>query len=310
MQDITMVTMKLKSGFVSMVGKPNVGKSTLLNCIMGQKLAITSKRPQTTRNVIRAVYTKDDVGQIVFLDTPGIHRGTTKLGKYMENVVKKAVKDVDVIIWLVIPKTYMSREDIEIKKTLSKINKPIIVGINKIDMVKKVDLPKIIEFYQNECKSFASVIAFSARNGENIDTFLDKVFSLLPYGPFYYDKEEYTDQTERGLVSEIIREKSLHALRDEIPHGIAVMVSYMRERSDKPIYDIEATIICERDSHKGIIIGKKGQMIKKIGINSRFEIEKMLDMKVNLKLFVKVKKDWKENSLFLKDLGYNKDFDI
>ncbi len=306
--NITTVDMKLKSGFVTMVGKPNVGKSTLLNRIMGQKLAITSNKPQTTRKKIRAVYTEDDRGQIVFIDTPGIHKSSTKLGEYMENIVAKAIENVDVIIWLVPPKVPMSKSDYNIKKTLEKVNKPVILGINKIDMVKKTQMLKILKFFGEQC-DFATICPFSARTGNGIKELLDNIFKMLPYGPFYYDKEEYTDQTERGLVSEIIREKSLHALRDEIPHGIAVTVEYMRERKDKPIYDIDATIFCERDSHKGIIIGKGGQMLKKIGINARYEIEKMLDMKVNLKIRVKVKKDWKENISFLKDLGYMDDIE-
>jgi GTP-binding protein Era len=296
----------LKSGFVTMVGRPNVGKSTLLNYIMGQKLAITSNKPQTTRKKIRAVLTEEDKGQIVFLDTPGIHKSKSKLGNYMSQVVKGAVSDVDVVIWLVEPKLPIHKEDKEIVKALENIDKPVILGVNKIDMVKKDVLKDVLDAYQN-LAPFADVYPFSARSGKGIQQLMDAIYDRLPYGPFYYDPEEYTDQTERQLVCETIREKSLHALRDEIPHGIAVTVESMKERKNKPIVDIEATIICEKDSHKGIIIGKGGAMLKKIGSNARFEIERMLDMKANLQIHVKVKKDWRDNIGVLKSLGYTED---
>lgn len=296
----------LKSGFVTMVGRPNVGKSTLLNYIMGQKLAITSNKPQTTRKKIRAVLTEEDKGQIVFLDTPGIHKSKSKLGNYMSQVVKGAVSDVDVVIWLVEPKLPIHKEDKEIAKVLEKVDKPVILGVNKIDMIKKDVLQEVLSAYQS-LAPYASIYPFSARSGKGIDLLMEGLYERLPYGPFYYDPEEYTDQTERQLVCEIIREKSLHALRDEIPHGIAVTVESMKERKNKPIVDIEATIICEKDSHKGIIIGKGGAMLKKIGSNARFEIERMLDMKANLQIHVKVKKDWRDNIGVLKSLGYTED---
>jgi GTP-binding protein Era len=308
LDDLNNSNNNLKSGFVTMIGRPNVGKSTLLNYIMGQKLAITSNKPQTTRKRIRAVLTEEDKGQIVFLDTPGIHKSKSKLGNYMSGIVKNAVSDVDVIIWLVEPRLPIHREDKEIAKVLENADKPIILGINKIDMIKKDVLKEVLDSYQN-LAPFAEIYPFSARNGKGIEQLMGAIYSRLPYGPFYYDPEEYTDQTERELVCEIIREKSLHALRDEIPHGIAVTVESMKERKDKPIVDIEATIICEEDSHKGIIIGKGGAMLKKIGTNARFEIERMLDMKANIQIHVKVKKDWRDNIGVLRSLGYTEDED-
>lgn len=292
----------LKSGFVAIIGRPNAGKSTLLNKIMGQKLAITSNKAQTTRKRIRAVLTADK-GQIVFTDTPGIHKAASKLGQYMSQTVKNAVSDVDLILYLVEPHVPIRREDQDIIKTLSKESIPVILGINKIDMLKKGELMNVISIYE-KAAPFAEVYPFSARSGQGVEKLLCALYDHLPYGPFYYDPEEYTDQTERMLAAEIIREKSLHALRDEIPHGIAVVIESMKMRPDKNICDIDASIICERDSHKGIIIGKGGSMLKKIGTNARFEIEKMLDCQVNLQMRVKVRKDWKDNPGLLRSLGY------
>ena len=277
-----------KSGFVTLIGRPNVGKSTLMNHMIGQKIAITSNKPQTTRNRIQTVYTDADRGQIVFVDTPGIHKAKNKLGEYMVNVAENTLKDVDVILWLVEPTTFIGAGERHIAEQLKKVTIPVILGINKIDMVKKEEVLTFIDAYR-KIYDFAEIIPASALRGENQDVVIDMIFKYLPYGPMFYDEDTVTDQPERQIVAELIREKALHALDEEIPHGIAVSIERMKKRQGQKIMDIEATIICERESHKGIIIGKKGAMLKKIGSNARYEIEKMLDMKANLQLWVKVK---------------------
>ena len=276
-----------KSGFVALIGRPNVGKSTLMNRIIGQKIAITSKKPQTTRNKIQTVYTCDE-GQIVFLDTPGIHKAKNKLGEYMVNVAEKTLKEVDLIMWLVEPDTFIGAGEQHIAEQLKDIGVPVILVINKTDTVKQDDVLKFIDAYR-KIFDFDEIIPASALRGNNVDTVVEQIFKYLPQGPMYYDEDTVTDQPMRQIVAELIREKALHALDEEIPHGIAVTIEKMKKRHHKDIYDIEATIICERDSHKGIIIGKKGSMLKKIGTNARYEIEQQLDMKVNLQLWVKVK---------------------
>jgi len=292
-----------KSGFVALIGRPNVGKSTLMNKLVGQKIAITSNKPQTTRNKIQTVYT-DDRGQIVFLDTPGIHKAKNKLGEYMVNVAEKTLKEVDVVLWLVEPDTFIGAGDQHIVEQLKKCNVPVILVINKVDTVKREDVFSFIQAYK-DLMDFAEVIPASALRGHNTDTVLEELFKYLPYGPKYYDDDTVTDQPVRQIVAEIIREKSLHALNEEIPHGIAVTIEKMADRQGGGLIDIEATIICERDSHKGIIIGKQGSMLKKIGTNARFEIEKLLERKVNLQLWVKVRKEWRDSDLYLKNYGYN-----
>lgn len=295
-----------KSGFVTLIGRPNVGKSTLMNQLIGQKIAITSKKPQTTRNRIQTVYTDPDRGQIVFLDTPGIHKAKNKLGEYMVNVAENTLKDVDVILWLVEPTTFIGAGERHIAEQLKKVTIPVILVINKIDMVKKEEVLTFIDAYR-KIYDFAEIIPASALRGENQDVVIDMIFKYLPYGPMFYDEDTVTDQPERQIVAELIREKALHALDEEIPHGIAVSIERMKKRQGQKIMDIEATIICERESHKGIIIGKKGAMLKKIGSNARYEIEKMLDMKANLQLWVKVKKDWRDSDILMKNFGYNKE---
>ena len=294
-----------KSGFVAIIGRPNVGKSTLMNHLIGQKIAITSKKPQTTRNKIQTVYTCED-GQIIFLDTPGIHKAKNKLGEYMVNVAENTLKDVDVILWLVEPTTFIGAGERHIAEQLKKVTIPVILVINKIDMVKKEEVLTFIDAYR-KIYDFAEIIPASALRGENQDVVIDMIFKYLPYGPMFYDEDTVTDQPERQIVAELIREKALHALDEEIPHGIAVSIERMKKRQGQKIMDIEATIICERESHKGIIIGKKGAMLKKIGSNARYEIEKMLDMKANLQLWVKVKKDWRDSDILMKNFGYNKE---
>lgn len=293
-----------KSGFVAIIGRPNVGKSTLMNHLIGQKIAITSKKPQTTRNKIQTVYTCED-GQIIFLDTPGIHKAKNKLGEYMVNVAEQTLKDVDVILWLVEPTTYIGAGEKHIAEQLQKTSLPIILVINKVDTVKKEDILQVIDNYR-KLYDFAEIIPASALRGQNTKDIVNSLFKYMPYGPMFYDEDTVTDQPQRQIVAEIIREKALHALDEEIPHGIAVTIEKMRERKGQHIVDIEATIICERDSHKGIIIGKQGSMLKKIGSNARFEIEKMLEERVNLKIWVKVKKDWRDSDTLMKNFGYNK----
>lgn len=293
-----------KSGFVAIIGRPNVGKSTLMNHLIGQKIAITSKKPQTTRNKIQTVYTCED-GQIIFLDTPGIHKAKNKLGEYMVNVAEQTLKDVDVILWLVEPTTYIGAGEKHIAEQLQKTSLPVILVINKVDTVKKEDILQVIDNYR-KLYDFAEIIPASALRGQNTKDIVNSLFKYMPYGPMFYDEDTVTDQPQRQIVAEIIREKALHALDEEIPHGIAVTIEKMRERKGQHIVDIEATIICERDSHKGIIIGKQGSMLKKIGSNARFEIEKMLEERVNLKIWVKVKKDWRDSDTLMRNFGYNK----
>ena len=293
-----------KSGFAALVGRPNVGKSTLMNRLIGQKIAITSNKPQTTRNRIQTVYTCEK-GQIVFLDTPGIHKAKNKLGEYMVNVAERTLKEVDVILWLVEPMSYIGAGEKHIAEHLAHIHTPVILVINKIDKVKKDELLAYIDAYRR-LLDFAEIVPVSALKGMNEDVLLDQIFKYLPYGPMFYDEDTVTDQPMRAIVAELIREKALKLLDEEIPHGIAVSVDVMKQRPGQGLWDIEATIVCERDSHKGIIIGKGGAMLKKIGSAARYEIEKMLEARVNLKLWVKVKKDWRDSDFLIKNFGYDK----
>ena len=295
-----------KSGFVTIIGRPNVRKSTLMNHLIGQKIAITSNKPQTTRNRIQTVYTDMERGQIVFLDTPGIHQAKNKLGEYMVNVAEHTLSEVDVILWLVEPSTFIGAGEQHIIKQLKKTKTPVILIINKVDTVEREKILEYIDAYR-KVFDFAEIVPASALREQNLDTVVDVIFKYLPYGPMFYDEETVTDQPERAIVAEIIREKALHALDDEIPHGIAVYIDRMKERRGQNIIDIDATIVCERDSHKGIIIGKGGSMLKKIGSNARYEMERLLDTQVNLKLWVKVRKDWRDSELMMKNFGYNKD---
>lgn len=274
-----------------------------MNCIIGQKIAITSNKPQTTRNRIQTVYTCED-GQIVFLDTPGIHKSKNRLGEYMVNTAERTMGEVDVILWLVEPSTFIGAGEKHIIEQLKKVNTPVILVINKIDMVKREELLTYIDRYRTEY-DFAEIVPVSALKADNTQELVNCIFKYLPYGPAFYDEDTITDQPERQIVSELIREKALRCLDEEIPHGIAVSIESMKYR--KQIVDIEATIICERDSHKGIIIGKGGAMLKKIGSQARREIEEMLEMKVNLQLWVKVKKDWRDSDFLLKNFGYQEE---
>ena len=285
-----------KSGFVTLIGRPNVGKSTLMNHLIGQKIAITSDKPQTTRNRIQTVYT-DDRGQIIFLDTPGIHKAKNKLGEYMVNVAEHTLKEVDVVLWLGAGERHIAEQ-------LSKVSTPVILVINKIDTVKvQEEILTFIAAYKDVC-NFAEIVPLSALKEKNTDLLLDLIFKYLPYGPQFYDEDTVTDQPMRQIAAELIREKALRLLDDEIPHGIAVVIEQMKERSNG-IIDIEASIVCERESHKGIIIGKGGSMLKKIGTVARREIENMMETKVNLQLWVKVRKEWRDSELYMKNYGYD-----
>ena len=298
-----------KSGFATLIGRPNVGKSTLMNRLIGQKIAITSNKPQTTRNRIQTVYTCDQ-GQIIFLDTPGIHKAKNKLGEYMVNVAERTLREVDVILWLVEPSTFIGAGERHIAEQLEKAKTPVILVINKTDTVKREEILGFIDTYR-KLYDFDEIVPVSALKGDNTDTLIEQIFKYLPYGPQYYDEDTVTDQPMRQIVAELIREKALRCLSDEIPHGIAVSIDKMKERSGGKVCDIDATIICEKDSHKGIIIGKQGAMLKKIGSAARYEIEHMMEMKVNLQLWVKVKKDWRDSDYLIKNFGYDKkDLDL
>ncbi len=292
-----------KSGFVTLIGRPNVGKSTLMNYLIGQKIAITSNKPQTTRNRIQTVLTREE-GQIIFVDTPGIHKAKNRLGSYMVNVAERTLNEVDVVLWLVEPTTFIGAGEQHIAAQLKKVKTPVLLVINKVDMVRKEEVFLAISAYK-DIYEFAEIIPVSARNGDNTDELIKEVFRYLPYGPQFYDEDTVTDQPERQIVAELIREKALHCLNEEIPHGIAVVIDRMKKKGK--VMHIDATIICERDSHKGIIIGKQGNMLKKIGSTARYEIEKMLNLQANLKLWVKVKKDWRDSDFLVKNFGYRED---
>ncbi|MDE6845966.1 MAG: GTPase Era [Lachnospiraceae bacterium] len=292
---------QFKSGFATLIGRPNVGKSTLMNALIGQKIAITSNRPQTTRNRIQTVYTAEE-GQIVFLDTPGIHKAKNKLGTYMVNVAERTLSEVDVILWLVEPTDYIGAGEQHIIEQLKKTKTPVILVINKIDTVKKELILTFIDAYRTQL-DFAEIVPVSALKKDGLDVLVQCIMKYLPYGEPFYDEDTVTDQPMRQIVAELIREKALKCLEEEVPHGIAVTIEMMKFK--KHIVDIEATIVCERDSHKGIIIGKQGSMLKKIGSMARPDIEELVECQVNLKLWVKVKKDWRDSDYLLKNFGYN-----
>ena len=294
-----------KSGFVTIIGRPNVGKSTLMNHLIGQKIAITSNKAQTTRNRIQTVYTGEQ-GQIVFLDTPGINRAKNKLGEYMLSAAENTLKEVDVILWLVEPTTFIGAGERYIIEKLSRVKTPVILVVNKIDTVPEEEVFKAINTYK-EVYDFKEIVPVSALRSRNTDELMKTIFEYLEDGPQYYDEDTITDQPERAIVAEMIREKALRSLDKEVPHGIAVVIDRMKDREQGNIVDIDATIICERDSHKGIIIGKQGAMLKKIGTQARMDMENLLDTKVNLKLWVKVKKDWRDSEFLLKNYGYQSD---
>ncbi len=293
---------KFKSGFVALIGRPNVGKSTLMNHLIGQKIAITSEKPQTTRNRIQTVYT-DERGQIIFLDTPGIHKAKNKLGEYMVNIAEGTLKEVDVILWLVEPSSFIGAGERHIAELLGRVKTPVILAMNKIDTVKDHDeILGYLDAYRQIC-DFAEMVPVSALRDKNTRKMTDLIFKYLPYGPQYYDEDTVTDQPMRQIAAELIREKALRLLDEEIPHGIAVTIESMTERKNG-MFDIEANIVCEKDSHKGIIIGKGGSMLKKIGTSARIEIEHLMGTRVNLQLWVKVRREWRDSELYMKNYGY------
>jgi GTP-binding protein Era len=303
------INSSFKSGFVAIIGRPNVGKSTLMNRLIGQKIAITSSKAQTTRNRIQTVYT-DDEAQIVFMDTPGINRAKNKLGEYMMNVAHSTLNEVDVVMWLVEPTTFIGAGERHIIEVLGKVKTPVILVINKTDTVGEDAVFEAINTYK-EVFDFDDIVPVSALKGKNTEELIRTIKSRLSYGPMFFDEDTVTDQPERQIVAELIREQALRQLDKEIPHGIAVVIDRMKERDTskggKAFFDIDATIICERDSHKGIIIGKQGAMLKSIGTKARYSIENLLDAKVNLKLWVKVKKDWRDSDTLIKNYGYRED---
>lgn len=290
-----------RSGFVAIVGRTNVGKSTLMNHLIGMKIAITSNKTQTTRRRLMTVYT-DDRGQIVFLDTPGVHLARNKLSEYMDDVAYRSVSDVDIILFVVEPVTFIGKGERQMIEKIKASGKPVVLAVNKCDTADDDQMDKAVRTYR-EALEIASFVPVSALKGINIDSLINTLIGLLPEGDMLYDEDTVTDETERDISAEIIREKTLRNLRDEVPHGVAVGVVSFKER-DNGLVDIEAEIVCEKDSHKGIIIGKKGSMLKKIGTESRLDIEKLLETRVNLKLFVKVRRDWRQDPLMLRDFGY------
>lgn len=290
-----------KSGFVTIIGRPNVGKSTLLNYIMGEKLSIVSSRPQTTRNNIQTVLTGDDF-QMVFVDTPGLHKPRHKLGEYMVKVATDALKEVDVVLFLANPGEGISKADEIILDQLRETKVPVYLVLNKIDENTKERVAENLKAY-GDFFPFKEIIPISALKGKNVDTLIDIIKKELPEGPQYYPKEMITDVQEKFIISETVREKALRLLSEEVPHGIAIDIIQMK-KSQNGTYHIEVDMLCEKDSHKGIIIGKNGQTLRKIGEYSRMDLEKFLNAKVNLKIWVKVRKEWRDNPMLLKELGY------
>lgn len=297
--------MSFKSGFVTIIGRPNVGKSTLLNQLTGEKIAIMSDKPQTTRNSIKTILTKSDI-QVIFIDTPGIHKPKNKLGEYMVNIAEGTFSEVDVVLFLIEATDIKPGiGDLHIIEQLKGLKTPVFLIINKIDLIKKEQLLSVISSYK-DLTDFRAIIPVSALNNQGVNLIFNEIKNILPEGPKYFPDDMLTDQPEKNIVAELIREKVLHLLTDEVPHGVGVEVISFKDRENKDIVDIQANIYCEKESHKGIIIGKEGKMLKKIGSLSRVEIENLLGTKVFLELWVKVKPDWRNSDAMLKTLGYKK----
>ncbi len=293
--------MRTKSAFVAIVGKANVGKSSLLNALLGEKIAIVSSKPQTTRTRITGVLTEDDL-QLVFLDTPGFHKAKTKLSGHMNKVVTTSIGDVDLVLFLVEPKGALNEEELTLIETFKARKLPVFLIINKIDLIEKDELlNRIAEV--SSLYDFKAVIPVSVTENNGLDTVMKELSESSPEGPHYFPDDTLTDQPERIIAGEVIREKILRNMRDEIPHGTAVMIEKMREREGKNIIDIEAYIYCEKDSHKGMIIGKGGSMLKKIASEARADLEEFLEAKINLQCWVKVKDDWRNNENIIRSLG-------
>ncbi|ERI09912.1 GTPase Era [Aneurinibacillus aneurinilyticus] len=292
-----------KSGFVAIVGRPNVGKSTLMNYIVGQKVAIMSDKPQTTRNKIRAVYTSEE-GQIIFLDTPGVHKPKSKLGNYMNRMVENALREVDVVLFLVDASEKLGPGDEYIIEKLKEVKTPVYLVINKIDKVHPEELLPFIDQYK-ELYAFEEIVPVSALQGNNVNRLMEQLLAKLPEGPQYYPEDQITDHPERFVVAELIREKILHLTREEVPHSIAVVIEQMKPREDNEhLIDIYATIYTERPTQKGILVGKQGSMMKEIGMRAREDIERLLGTKVYLNLWIKVKKDWRNQENMFKNFGF------
>ena len=291
----------MKSGFVTILGRPNVGKSTLLNTLAGQKIAIVSNKPQTTRTAIKGIINKKDA-QIIFTDTPGIHKPKNKLGEKMKETIEEASEGVDIILFLIDGNdTVITKSNEDILEKIKEIKAKTLLIINKVDTIKKENILELIKLY-SEKYNFEAIIPISAKKNDGVETVINKIIELLPEGPAYYSEDEFTDQTERQIIEETIREKALKCLNEEIPHGIAVEVITMKKRPNKNLYDIDATIYCEKKSHKGIVIGKNGAVLKLIGVRAREDIEKMMQAKVNLQLWVKVKEGWRDDENKLRQL--------
>lgn len=288
---------------MSLVGRPNVGKSTLMNRLIGEKIAIISNKPQTTRNRVQSILTREDY-QIVFIDTPGIHKPRHKLGEYMVKSAETTLNEVDAVLMLIEPADRVLEADKLIIEKFAKVKSPVILVINKVDTTDKERVFKVIDNYR-QLYDFAEIVPISALEGTNTDELLKVIRKYLPEGPQYFPSDMITDQPERQITSEIIREKALRLLQEEIPHGIAVEISEMKKRPEGNLVDVRATIYCEKDSHKGIIIGKHGAMLKKIGTNAREDIQKLLGSPIYLELWVKVKKDWRDSDFLLKNFGYD-----
>ncbi|HKL12489.1 MAG TPA: GTPase Era [Halanaerobiales bacterium] len=292
--------MNFKSGFVTIIGRPNVGKSTLVNYLIGEKISITSPRPQTTRNSIKAIYTEDK-GQIIFVDTPGIYKTKNDLDKFMVNQAYKSLEGIDVIIFMLDATDSFKKGDQIIYNQIKNSSNPFLVVLNKIDKVKKKELPNILKEYNKRIEE--NIVPISSKTGRNVKNLINEIFDFLPEGPQYYPDDMITDQIEQFIIAEMIREKTFYLLREEVPFGIAVVIEEMKERKDKTMY-IRANIYVEKKSHKGIIIGKNGKMLKKIGTRARKDIEKLLQQKVYLDLWVKIEKDWRDDENLLKRMGY------
>lgn len=291
-----------RSGFVAILGRPNVGKSTLLNRLAGQKVAIMSDKPQTTRNKIQGVLTRDDA-QIIFIDTPGVHKPQHKLGQFMLREVYSALEEVDAVLFVLDSSQSIGAVDQYVARELDKLNTPIFVVLNKVDLLDDAALFKVKEKVK-ELGSFTDIFSLSAKTGENVDLLVEKLVEALPLGPKYYPDDMVTDQPERIIIAEMIREKALHLTREEVPHALGVEVEEVTKRPKKEMVYVRAVIYVERDSQKGIIVGKNGGMLKKIGHSARTDIEKLLGSPIYLDLWVKVKEDWRNRENVLKTLGY------
>lgn len=293
-----------RSGFIAIIGRPNVGKSTLIDSLIGEKVVIVSDKPQTTRNRIQCVLTRENC-QYIFIDTPGLHKPKTKLGEYMVSTARKALEDMDAVLFVVDAADGIGSGDRHIADLLKTVTVPVILAVNKMDIANLEPARKAVDEFVKDY-SFSEIIEISAATGYNLRLLEDKLYTYLPEGPKYYPDDMITDQPERVIIAEIIREKALQLLKEEVPHGIGVEIESISERPDKAITDVHAVIICERTSHKGIVIGKGGRMLKDIGSLARQDIERLLGTKVYLELFVKVKEDWRNDQSMLRSLGYDK----